>query len=340
MRRALATIAAVVAGLTSAPAWAEAPHHCDAATAPWILLRTEAADAENSAHVIEQLRASLLPRGVDVCSSDDDARGAAIAAVEVSSLGRATVQTTIIVRDQLTDKRVERDLDLSAIPQDGRALTVALALDELLRASWAELMLVSAHRTSIPIPKAVTDTVAADVAPAAQTAVRARDWEIGGGLAAEHFGDGHDQFGVDAEGPYWPSPRLGFHAKIGGRGGLVVHATDGSVSSSALVGAVGGNVALTPRQSRARLELVAELWGAHVNFSGDGQGSRAAESGDAVYAIASAKAGYAWRPSLRTFVSVGLGAPLRTLHATDAGSRVTGLGGVLVSGAAGVSWVF
>ena len=49
------------------------------------------------------------------------------------------------MRDAVTHKRVRRDVDLSRIPEDGRAAAIAIESDELLRASWAEVALDTAR---------------------------------------------------------------------------------------------------------------------------------------------------------------------------------------------------
>lgn len=82
------------------------------------------------------LAAELEQRGMAVCA-EDTARAPAVV-VDVHPANGALV---IELDDRVTAKRVARDLSLSKIPENGRALAVAIAIDELLRASWAELEL-------------------------------------------------------------------------------------------------------------------------------------------------------------------------------------------------------
>ena len=66
-------------------------------------------------------------------------------AVELAPDDTAKATVDIEVRDAVTRKRVRRDVDLSRIPDDGRAAAIAIEADELLRASWAEVALDTAR---------------------------------------------------------------------------------------------------------------------------------------------------------------------------------------------------
>ncbi|MEM7605309.1 MAG: hypothetical protein AAF411_08125 [Myxococcota bacterium] len=80
------------------------------------------------------LGSSLASR--DICLASDSAGNATILVRrQPESIARLTVE----VRDALTAKRVERDFDFSSFGTDARALAIAIAADELLIASWAEL---------------------------------------------------------------------------------------------------------------------------------------------------------------------------------------------------------
>ena len=98
-------------------------------------------DAVFAGEVRTDLAAELGPRGLSLCGPGGTSREpAAIVQVSVS-------QSIVMIEldDHLTHKRVARDLTLSALPQNGRALATAIAIDELLRASWAELTLQRAR---------------------------------------------------------------------------------------------------------------------------------------------------------------------------------------------------
>lgn len=94
------------------------------------------------------LAAELGPRGLTLCSPGSTSRASA-ATVQV----RISHSVAMIeLDDHLTHKRVARDLALSTLPQNGRALATAIAIDELLRASWAELTLRRERPTSDEAP--------------------------------------------------------------------------------------------------------------------------------------------------------------------------------------------
>jgi hypothetical protein len=95
-------------------------------------------DAHLAEEVRKDLEAELAPRGFGVCPSRA-AQGELVAAVTFVQPEPALV--AIQVEDRATGKRVARDVRLARIPAGGVALAIAIAADELLRASWAELIL-------------------------------------------------------------------------------------------------------------------------------------------------------------------------------------------------------
>ena len=126
--------------------------------------------------VMKLLRAELAPRAIDVCPAAEGPGPASIATVSVSARPDGAF-VEVEVHDALTAKRVSRDVDLGAVPQDGRPLTLALVADELLRASWAEIALRRAPDPAQPVPTAVRESVREDVAGAAGAGTTAR-WEV------------------------------------------------------------------------------------------------------------------------------------------------------------------
>lgn len=82
--------------------------------------------------------AALSPQKIAVCTETEDFnRGMAVVFLE--RLDRGSVR--IDVADELTNKRVSRDIAISRGADGSAALSVAVAADELLRATWAELSL-------------------------------------------------------------------------------------------------------------------------------------------------------------------------------------------------------
>jgi len=96
-------------------------------------------EPELQREIFADLASELAPRGLTVCMIEAREPGTALADVRVAR--REGARLSIEVFDRTTDKRVSRDVSLSRIPNNARALAIAIAIDELLRASWAELAL-------------------------------------------------------------------------------------------------------------------------------------------------------------------------------------------------------
>lgn len=96
-------------------------------------------EVELQREIKADLTSDLAARGLSVCTDGADTAGRALADVRVER--RDGSRYSIEVFDRTTDKRVSRDVSLARIPSNGRALAIAIAIDELLRASWAELAL-------------------------------------------------------------------------------------------------------------------------------------------------------------------------------------------------------
>src|SRR5262245_32632310 len=149
MRGPMLLIASCAAGLMF-PTAAAGQSGCAGGDGPWVLLQLGAqgwSDAQRAA-VLSDLQHTLAGQGIAACSGDTHPATSAPLATLTIDLGpddtaKATVD--IEVRDAVTHKRVRRDVDLSRIPDDGRAAAIAIEADELLRASWAEIALDTAR---------------------------------------------------------------------------------------------------------------------------------------------------------------------------------------------------
>ena len=109
---------------------------------PWVRI-------DATPDVTRLLRAELAPKHIDLCDAPAPGAPAPIASLTVA-LASDTATVRVEVRDRVTAKDVTRDVSLADVPEDTRALTIALAADELLRASWVELSLANAP----PSPRA------------------------------------------------------------------------------------------------------------------------------------------------------------------------------------------
>jgi hypothetical protein len=162
----LLALLAFFAGLGSAPA---APP-CPVSDRPVIMLTTDVTPPDQAIAdaLAQHLTAELEARGIDLCVGSATPRrpiGRVLLRVERPAEGPITA--LIRIGDEVTDKRVERTMDLMAMPPDSRPLAVAAAADELLRASWAELQMKDAPAPAMAPPPAVLGAVSASLRPMA-----------------------------------------------------------------------------------------------------------------------------------------------------------------------------
>lgn len=130
----------------------------------YVVLRIgEGIDRALGAEVHKDLAAELEPRGFCVLSTKAEG-GEWAADILLAAAGAESV--TIEVDDFTTGKRVWRDVSLTKIPAGGAALALAIAIDELLRASWAELSLREGDHETPSEPSAPGPDVRAPDRPA------------------------------------------------------------------------------------------------------------------------------------------------------------------------------
>jgi len=248
MRGPTLLLAVCAAGLTL-PSPAAAQPRCAGGDGPWVLLQigVEGWNEARRATVLSDLQHTLEGQGIAACSGEARPTVAPLAtlAVDLSPDDAAKATVDIEVRDAVTRKRVRRDLDLSRIPDDGRAAAIAIEADELLRASWAEVALdtARAREAQATARPQVVGSVEQVMAPA-----RAESGGLGARAAVEHYFGGATLVGADGVGRLRLSPR--FELEIAGtlRVGPSVAVPHGQVSA---LGA-GGSLALLVRVAGAR----------------------------------------------------------------------------------------
>lgn len=264
------------------------------------------------------LRAALRP--LSLCAWSGPA-GALEITLDVN------VNARIVVRDALTRKQLERTLELGALPADSRALAIAAAADELLRASWAELLLRDAPPPS-DAPKLLS---------VAKKAVPRVHIELGLEGGARLSADRHAAALAFRVGSWFRS-RWAAHASFRGELADERNGTHGSVRGNAVALALLGSHAFVPIERRLGLSAdlgtaLALLWfRAHANDSG----------------LASSFTRGAWRldghvrgwwgpPSLRASLAAGVSWTARPARAFDEQRVVTadrGVAGELTLGVA------
>lgn len=292
------------------------------AEAPCVLLRE--AGAQHAA-IAEQLRAALAPRGIELCAAET---AGPVATLDVTT-SPTQASLTLTVRDAVTNKSVSRDVDLGAIPPDARALVIAQAADELLRASWAELLVKDAPPPAAPVPVEVTTAVEKTVEP--PRVARAPVVEVGAGASVDAYTHGRAAFGPDLALSVMPSPRIGGRARFGLRLAPRASAADGDVQTSATVYALGAVVGLLPRAGRFGLDAIPEIVVTRLSFDANPSATGVARSdtSTAVYATLGAHGWLVVAQPLRVGAGVLLGAPIRAVRAVDADSTVSGASGAL-----------
>ncbi len=310
---------------------------------PWVLMQLSELDPDFAAQIISDLRAGLAPSRIDACVVDATERKAPLATVRIAGVASRELVFSIDVSDSVTEKRIGRDIDLGHVPSDGRAFALAVAADELLRASWAELALAK-ERAPEPKPEAKPaqpppPPEAAPVEP--PQVIESSFTALGVGLGFEAYGGGQKHFGVDV---FWLQPlaawlRIGLTAGV--RRGLTVDAPSGSIESRAI------HVELSLRpllvsSSIFSLDALVALRGAEIWFVPEpvagAEGSKmnsGALFGRGGLALTLGRTG-----SVRSVTTLGAGGPLRAFSASDGGEVVTGVSGVEFFATSGVALEF
>lgn len=313
---ALAAFTAV--GFVVNDARAETP--CGDAGVPVVQVAFDGAgwDAALEQGIVEQLRAGLHPTGLDVCAGPGETATTPVATVELRQDPSERVVVTIEVRDGVTRKRVARDVDLSALPEDGRALGLGVAADELLRASWAELALRDASVQNIDRPKAVERTLERSLKP------REKTNEAGATFALDEFGFLF-LYGADVTLRYWFAPKFAVELDVGARTANDHETGNGTISTRALESALTFAFA-TGTLGPFRANLEAGVFAAEVRFRGSPlPGARGAdESALTVAARFGSRFTLPITPAFLLSLRSGLAFTIRGATATNNGVGETG----------------
>jgi hypothetical protein len=297
-----------------------------------------AAGIPSPAQVLAQLRAGLSQRGIAVCEAEKAPANAPIATVELLPPEGDRVSIVVSVADRVTDKRVSREIDLEALPPDARPLSLAIAADEVLRASWAELALTSAPPAKIPVPDEVKTVVHESLV---EPPIEKPSVAFGAAFAGDLYSGGQKQAGVDARVAVWLLGPVFVHAALGLRVAEDVETTNGTIASNAFVAALGPGISLTDPRATAGVEALTRAELTWVRYRADpdaGSGGRDLR-GVAVYAKAGLLGFLAPDRGLRVGLELMGGVPIRAVTARDAGSRATAVDGVALSAALGLSGV-
>ncbi len=319
----------IIASVTSARA---ALPDCTNTHADWVKLSVLASAQRDWAERLRShLSAELARHQIAVCSDIPGSTQAPLAIVRVVQSESHKFGIEVRVEDQVTDKMVARQLDLTRMPEDSHAMTVALGVSELLRASWAELNLVPLRAKAAAVPPGVKHAL--DEATRTPTAT------MGIELAAEEFTGGLRQGGVDVLFDVAVTERLQLGLRLGGREGLSVRAPDGTVDARSWLAGFAPQFRLTPTDATAALLVTGHLDAARVQFSADAASGAVSASGSGT----ACNAGLGVRASLKLSAAsefsleASAGDVLKSVRARDGGRDVVAWGGGWVGAAVGVN---
>ena len=288
---------------------------------PWVAIVAHVPAAFAEA-VRSDLRAGLLPSSIDVCLVGPR-MPRPLARVAVAEVEPGRARYSVDVTDSVTQKRVGRDLVLDKLPADGRALALAVAAEELLRASWAELALRGVHSAGTVAPPEVRAVVekSAPLPPS-----RARYTAVGARLAFERFLGGQTHYGADLFGAVPLGRVAGGLLAVGARRALSEQAPHGSLGATALSVEAGVSLVFFRRPA---LDLGAFVSGRLLRVSfepeaDDGAIARA-KSGLAVTSRLGFSFAFGSPGLVRSYTTLGAGIPLKSFSASDTGGVISGV---------------
>ncbi len=314
---ALVTCLSLLASLCARPAEAEGECSGDK---PWVAVSGHLPAAFAQA-VRSDLRAGRAPSNIDVCEAPASGGSAPLASVALEPLGPGGARYSLDVTDSVTHKRVGRDLSLDKLPADGRAFALAVAAEELLRATWAELAL-GGDRPATAAPPEVRAIVEKAEKPPARPG---RPVGLGARLSFEHFLGGQTHYGVDLFGVVPFGGVAGGFLALGARRALSEQAPHGSIGASALSAELGLSLAFL---QRAGLELGAFVSARllRVNFEPEAESDAAASAAHGLAMTTRVGLGLAFGRLgvLRSYSTLGAGLPLKSFSASDMQTTITG----------------
>jgi hypothetical protein len=278
------------------------------------------------------LTTDLAHRGLGLCSLGSTARApeAIVTLREQAPLG-----VVIELDDLVTHKRVERDLSVQKIPADGRALAIAIAIDELLRASWAELTLERSWQDEPDDEdtRAETRDLRREPRPARRSGASAkRSVELGAALGYAHTAKSFDALSLHGRAALRP---WGFGWSQLDVGALVSRPVDGPFGDAIAFGLATALTLGGCSRVGAPLFGCAGVRGGidALSVRGVRPNMARARRDQAVVLHASAVALLGTPLTARThlFGELGLGAVLSGVKATDGTRSIMDISGLLVS---------
>jgi hypothetical protein len=300
------------------------------------------------ARVLEQLGAEFHAHSLALCdASDASATPAPLADIALALSPESVL--SLEVRDAVTGKQITRELPLGGVPRDALALSITLAAEELVHASWIEAALapppVPAAPTGLqPVPAPVLEVNAVEVARMPQAERAQHSWMAQAAVlgAAEGSSGGQTDLGGDVS--FAIGGRLAMAARAGLRVAPDVKSVHGSVRGRELLAGLGVAYAVVPRDAPFGGDVGIRADLIDVQFSGipasgaPGAAAITVREGAALGAVMSgtlggwARLGGPWR----IVADAAVGAPIHSVTASDAHETATGVSGVTLGLALGV----
>ncbi len=302
---------------------------------------------ELRARVLEQLGAEFHGHNVALCEASIAPPAPPPLADIVLTLSLDAV-LSLEVRDAVTDKQITRELPLGSVPRDALALSVTLAAEELVHASWIEAALAPQPTPSAPVglqpvPEPVRDMNAEQI----ERMPQAKRSELG--LLAEAAVMGAVQWAAGGQTDlggtlrFVLGGRLAMSARLGFLVAPDIMSTHGTVSGRESLAGIGVAYSVVPRDAPLGGDIGVRAELIDVQFTGT-----AAAGGQSVNVEASHGAGLGaiMSGALGGWVRIGgpwrivgeaaVGAPIHAVTALDANQTATGVSGVTLGFTLGV----
>lgn len=308
--------------------------------APYLELSMEGEWPDGSrGGVVAELRSALSAQDFNLCLVEGGQRES-VAMIRLEWIRDGLVR--IEVHDAVTDKHVWRELDVSGFDETSRTLAIAIGADELVRASWAELMLEGAPEPATPPPPQVVAVVDRAVEHAAEergiTPASSFPVWLDAAVNLEHYTGGELHLGGSLSIEPWMHRNVGLRLGLGGRSGLRRSGDLGSVRARAVAGELDLVVGLWGEPKEGwQLVGMAGVFVGWLRFRSRPEPGVTGQDDSGV--MAGAKAGVALRWSAgpaRFFFEAGLGAPFNGVAALDGEERLSGAYGLQTHARVGI----
>ncbi len=305
---------------------------------PWIALEWgDDWSAGERRAVLEHLRRGFEVYGVSVCEKSTKTQELPLAEVSFSSAGRDSVSLSVDVRDSVTQKRVGRDVDVRGYSKEGQALAVAIATEELVRASWVELELDSPHNEEPPKRRVKNPEAADAVRRVNQDSIRSEPirlrLELRGML--ETYSGGQTHWGADLALRQALGSGFGLGLALGPRVALRESSRLGDVTASLLAGEAFAWANII-RGATVALDWEVGLRGGLLRYQSQPQaGAAITENAGVLIAKTSLTLDLALGSAWYLGLNAGVGHSLMGATATGRGRELTSVSGLELHGGLG-----